>query len=152
MRKIMTAFVAVGVLALSACGGDDDDTADDDKTDETDDNDTSSSIEATGPAADTPFCQQAVGLFDGTETSAALDAAQGIEPPAELAADWQSWIEGIEKLEDSGAPVDTSDPAAAAEYEKIFRSAEKVLAYIGTECGAPGFAPPSSDTTIGADS
>jgi hypothetical protein len=152
MRKTMTAFVAVGVLALGACG--DDDNADDDtNTDETDDdNSTDTTLKATGPAADTPFCQDVVGLFDGTETSAAIDAARTIEPPAELAQDWETWINGIEELEASGEPPDTSDPAAAAELEATFRSAEKVIGYIGTECGAPGFTPPSSDTTIGADS
>lgn len=159
MRTTMTALVVAGALLLGACGGDDDDTADEDKS--TDENDTNTDVEADGPAADTPFCKDVLELFSNSETQAnatdeAIAAARAIEPPAELAEDWDKWIGGVEQMSAPDAQLDPADPNAVASAEDVYESAQNVFTYIGTECGAPGFVPPTDSgavtTTEGSDS
>ena len=149
MRKTMTGFLAVGVLLLGACGGDDDDKADDGT--KTDEESTDNPITGDGPAADTPFCQDVLELFNGSTNvdaaSEAIAAAREIEPPDELADDWDKWISGVAEMSSPDVTLDPSDPAAAAAYQEVYEAAGNVFAYIGTECGAEGFAPPSTDPT-----
>lgn len=160
MRTTMTALVVAGALLVGACGGDDDDTADDDK--KTDETDTNTDVEADGPAADTPFCKDVLELFNSPDTQAnatdeAIAAARAIEPPAELAEDWDKWIGGVAEMSAPDAALDPNDPEAATAAQDVYQSAQNVFTYIGTECGAPGFVPPADSgaattTTEGQDS
>jgi hypothetical protein len=137
MRKMITALVAAGLLFAGACGGDDDDSAD------------ASGTGNGGGGGE--FCEQAVALFSDTsnDTDAALTAAEALDPPDEIADDWQKLVEGSRDAAEATANIDPNDPDAAAafseQYQDLIEASTNVYQYLGDECGMEGFTPPAAD-------
>jgi hypothetical protein len=141
----MTALAAAGVLLLGACGGDDDDAKGNDKQD-----DSSTDAGETGAKADSGFCKDVVALLTSTETASpaqAIAAAKKLDPPAELADDWDAWVSGIESMDTTSPSFDPNDPEASGKYQEMYAATQKVFTYIQNECGMAEAGPPSSTAT-----
>jgi hypothetical protein len=148
MRKMITALVAAGLLFLVACGGDDDDSTTDAGQDETG----ADAADNGGGGGGGEFCDQAAALFQPTgdaDPDEQLAAAEALEPPAEIAEDWQKLVEGSRDAAEATANIDPNDPDAAAEfseqYQDLIEASTNVYAYLGDECGLEGFEPPAAD-------
>jgi hypothetical protein len=147
--------VAAAVVLLTACSGSDgDDSA---SSESRSSSASSSSSETTGEQADSEFCTEAAAVqeevsstFTGESDVSALptilqdaaDRIRGIEPPAELEADWASFADGIERIAQA-AQVDFNDPEAAAAFQQEVAGLQQefgtafdnVGQYLSTECG-----------------
>jgi len=144
--------VAAAVVLLSACGG-------------SDEGSSASSSGETGAAAsessaepaDSQFCteaatiQERVGASFDEQDPASLGLAlqdgaaeiRGIEPPAEIASDWNVLADGLDQIAAAFSEVDLTDPAAQqalgqkiAELQGPLDSAStNVENYLRDECG-----------------
>jgi hypothetical protein len=160
MRRTLTVCrsglsVAAAVVLLTACGGSDDggSTA----ASETTASETSSSASETS-AANEEFCaqastiQQRVGstLTDQTDPAAIPTALQeaateirAIEPPEEIAADWNALADGVEQIAAAFSGIDFNDPNALATFQQEIAALEtqlgdastNVQTYLAEECG-----------------
>jgi len=157
MRRILPACgtalsVAAAVVLLSACGGSDEDNSAAGSSEAT-----SSASESGAPAAGSQFCTEAAGIQEKVGASfdeqdpAGLGAAlkegaaeiRGIEPPAEIAADWNALADGLDQIAVAFAEVDLTDPAAQqvlgqkiAELQGPLDTAStNVETYLREECG-----------------
>jgi hypothetical protein len=142
MRKMIAALVAAGLLFTAACGGDDDDSADAGSGDG-------------GGGGGGEFCDRAVALFSDTDIDdeEAIAQLESIEPPDEIADDWQTLVEGTQAA--NAEDIDVSDPEAAAEFEEqyddLIDASANVYNYLGEECDMEGFSPVDpSDLDTGA--
>ncbi len=160
MRGFQRAGVvlALGVLALSGCGGADDDpgasgsAATDSPTEER-------SAEATGGDAD-GFCAEVEAAQDQLDSvmdnealvdpsaaldvvDEALDTMRSIDPPAEIAEDWAAVTSFTEDMISALDDIDVTDPAALEELgrdleqnaEALEDAADRVDRYLEDECG-----------------
>jgi hypothetical protein len=142
MRKMTTALVAAGLLFTAACGGDDDDSADG----------------GGGGGGDSGgFCDEAVAVFNATDLDEdGIEQLRSIEPPGEIADDWQTMVEGMEAA--NAGDLDVNDPEAAAEFEEqyadLMEATTSVSEYLSTECGLNEVSPddPSDLDTGESDS
>ena len=148
MRKKITALVAAGLLFVVACSGDDDDTATD-AAQQDGGGDNNANANGGGDAGD--FCEQAGALFQssgGTDPADQLAAAEALEPPAEIAGDWETLLQGSQMTDEGTANLDPNDPNAAAEfqeqYQALMEATTNVYTYLGEDCGLEGFTPPST--------
>jgi hypothetical protein len=119
-RKILGASAAPALLlALAGCG--DDDSGD------------------SGDSASGSFCEEAEPLADeGLEGDGALETIQGIDPPDELAEDWNILVEVLEAVPDTdGADTDGGEQATenTAIEERIQAAVDNVTEYLDSECG-----------------
>ena len=156
IRVLRQALLTLALLALVAgCSGGGDD---DDSTDEATDAATDQATDGDGG----DFCEQAQDLQDelgeGTDDSLSdegfeqlqtlHDAFQDIEPPDEIAEDWEANIEGLEQLIDiveaaREEGIDEDTPADDPRVEQLFTdlgeldtsASEAVIAYLEEECG-----------------
>ena len=163
MRGLQRARVVLvlGVLALSGCGGDDEPGASDPDsaaTDATSAEPTEEMTEQT-PGAD-GFCaeveaarDQLDSVVDGetlVDPSAALDVVddalermRSIDPPAEIAEDWEAVRSFTQEMITALDEIDVTDPAALEELgreleqnaEALEDAADRVDRYIEDECG-----------------
>ena len=144
--------VAAAVVLLSACGGSDEDSSAASSSEAT-----SSASESSAPAAGSQFCTEAAGIqekvgasFDeqdpaslGTALKEGAAEIRGIEPPAEIAADWNALADGLDQIAAAFAEVDLTDPAAQqvlgqkiAELQGPLDTAStNVETYLRDECG-----------------
>ena len=149
----LAAVVATGALLLGACGGDDDDAEGSQRSDapettarpdsDADDATTTtaggSDEGATGSSANADeigemdFCdgfRAAIRLDSAT----ALAGARQLEPPDQIAADWQVFLDFAE----SSMSADPA-PGSAADVEAAGAAAQEatthILDYVGQECG-----------------
>ncbi len=163
MRRTLSACrgglsLAAAVVLLTACGGSDDESASSESSASSSSSAAgSSAAETTGAQADSEFCSQAAEVqervtstFTGeTDPSAlptvlqeAVTQIRGIEPPAELEADWTAFADGIERIAQA-AQVDFNDPNAVAQFQaevsglqqEFGASFDNVGAYLTNECG-----------------
>ena len=161
MRGFQRAGVvlALGVLALSGCGGEDDDGA------------AGSGPTATGGSAATPsdeaptgdadsFCAEVEAARDQLDSvmdnealvdpsaaldvvDEALDTMRSIDPPAEIAEDWEAVTSFTDDMISALADIDVTDPAALEELsqdleqnaEALEDAADRVDRYLEQECG-----------------
>src|SRR3712207_91898 len=144
MRRTLTvcrdglAVTAAAVL-LTACGGSGDDTASSESASET----TSSASETTAEAADSEFCTDAAAIqervtstFDAQSDPSTLpqalqqaaQAVRDVEPPQEIAADWEALAGGIDQIAAAIANVDFNDPNAAQTFTQEIAPLEQELA------------------------
>ncbi|HET6686843.1 MAG TPA: hypothetical protein VFH02_10010 [Jiangellaceae bacterium] len=163
MRGLQRAAVVLmlGVLALSGCGGDDDPGASDADSAATDASSAEPTGEMTGetPGADS-FCaeveaarDQLDSVVDGetlVDPSAALDVVddaletmRSIDPPAEIAEDWEAVRSFTEEMITALDEIDVTDPAALEDLgrdleqnaEALQDAADRVDRYLEDECG-----------------
>lgn len=120
MRQMVTALVATGVVVTSACG---------------DDGESASPRE---------FCEGAESFMNegaafnepgSAAADAALDEAEELDPPDEIAADWSTLIRGARAL----AELDAEDPGSSGglppEAQEMAAASSNVYRYLGEECG-----------------
>ena len=64
------------------------------------------------------------------------DTMGSIEPPAEIADDWDTMVDGFERLQD----VDFSDPESfnEADFAEADEASGRVVEYLEEECGIDG--------------
>jgi hypothetical protein len=145
--------VAAAVVLLTACGGSDDETSASSSSSES----SSSSSETSTKASDSEFCTQAGGIEDRVNTSfdqsdpAALGQTlrqvagevKAIEPPAEIADDWNTLAAAVEQIATALESTDLNDPAAQQSVgaqlgqlqTELEASATNVENYLASECG-----------------
>ena len=165
-RATIAALLATGVLLLGACSdGDDDAKKDDDKSSESDDQNAADAgdngdaandgpiIDPDAPEADSEFCKGAIEVVsmdvsaDAAGTTDALEAAGALDPPDEIAAEWDKVISTALALQD----VDPNDPAASQQAMEAYTDIEdenaKIVSYLQEQCGIDTGTPdPSTDT------
>jgi hypothetical protein len=118
-RMVGLAAVPALLLTAAACGDDDD--------------------SAGGGAS---FCDAANDMNDRFDTiddptsdefGEALDAIRSLDPPAEIAEDWETMVGAFENLSD----VDLEDPEALANLDigELEAASERVSTYMEEECG-----------------
>jgi hypothetical protein len=131
MRRTLIGVVAAGALVLGACGDDDDSSASDD-----------------GSSGD--FCTTMEELVtaasnDESDPEAAQETLSNLEPPAEIADEWEQYVPLITR----GGDIDPNDPEAQAEYQEELQNASEAGAainrYLEEECGL------TEDTSSGGD-
>jgi hypothetical protein len=124
-RRVL-GLVAVPALlvGLAACGDDDDDTA-----------------------GGGDFCDQAESLNETFEqiddpTSAefgeALDRIRAMDPPEEIADDWNQLVQALEGFEDIDLENPDPEALAALDSEEMQASGARVDDYLAEECGIEG--------------
>jgi hypothetical protein len=146
---------AAAVVLLTACGGSDDDTT----ASETSSSSTSSASETaenTAPQADSEFCTEAAAIQERVTASLsgpdqsdlgqifqqASEEIRAIEPPADIAADWASFADGIQRFAEI-SQIDFEDPNAYAQWQAEAQQIQtefgpafaNVQTYLATECG-----------------
>ena len=136
--------VSAAVLLLTACSGG---AA----------NDTSGSASEKSAAGTTAaagdFCSRAADLDERVDAAVASrdDASvpdafralatelRGIEPPAEIAADWETQADGLDQLADAVAELDLTKPDSFAKLEEIgsglSTASDNVGKYLEANCG-----------------
>ena len=115
MRRFVAGVAVVGLLMAAGCGGDDDSTSSEaieefcDGFNEV--NEQFSNIDVTDPGA----------LED------ALDMLRGLDPPEEIAGEYETVLEGFEKLSE----IDITDRDAVAEVQEDLPEAEEAFNTVG---------------------
>ena len=111
------------LLALVACGDDDD---------------------GSGDSAGGDFSEQARSLSDRYDEMEeptreqfgdALDAIRSMDPPAEIAGDWDTMMDALEGFEDIDLENPDPEPMAALEDPEAQEASDRVDAYMSDECG-----------------
>ncbi len=118
----------------------------------------SSASKGTGERADSEFCAAATALQEqvaatlggqpdpATVQTALQQAATGfraVEPPEEIAADWNTLGDGVEQIATALASTDFDDPTERTAYQEqvgqlqtqVGPASADVGAYLGEECG-----------------
>jgi hypothetical protein len=115
MRRFVAGVAVVGLLMAAGCGGDDDSTSSE-AIDEfcdgfNDVNEQFSDINVTDP-----------GALDG-----ALDMLRDLDPPEEIADEYEKVLEGFERLSE----IDITDRNAVAEVQEDLPEAEEAFNTVG---------------------
>jgi hypothetical protein len=118
----LSVVAAIAVAVVAACGGSDG---------------------AGGDRATRAFCDEYAGYQDrfsaGASYSDVLEALRALDPPAEIADDFSALALAVEAM----TTVDTSDPAAVAEFQEGTSTAAQeananILEYVASECDGDG--------------
>jgi hypothetical protein len=118
----LTAAAAITVVVGAACGGGDG---------------------AGGDRATRAFCDEYADYQDrfsaGASYGDVLEALRALDPPPEIADDFSALARAVEAM----TTVDTSDPAAVAEFQEETSTAAQeangnILEYVASECGGEG--------------
>jgi ABC-type glycerol-3-phosphate transport system substrate-binding protein len=140
VRRTGVAVVAAGAL-LTACGG---------STDEASPSSSSS--------AGSDFCTEAAAIqervsstlgdeVDLAKLPPALEQAaaeiRAVEPPEEIAADWATFADGVERIGAAIASVDLDDPNASTTFQRevaplqqqLVPASTNVATYLREQCG-----------------
>jgi hypothetical protein len=142
---------AAAVVLLAACGG---------GGSEADSSATGSAAqpdagETTAGSREADFCTQAAGIdervdealadLEGNDPSVGeafrqiAEELRAIEAPDEIAADWNALAGGLDRLSESFADFDVTDPESLAAMEKaegdLSRASSNVENYLRDECG-----------------
>jgi hypothetical protein len=161
MRRTLTACrtglsVAAAVVLLSACGGSDEGSSAAGSSEAE-----SSAPESSAEPADSQFCtdaaaiQERVGstLNDQSDPAALPQALQeaateirAVEPPPEIAADWESLADGVDQIATAFSGLDFNDPNALATFQQqvgqlqaqLGTASTNVENYLREECGIEG--------------
>jgi hypothetical protein len=116
MRRFVAGVAVVGLLMAAGCGGDDDD--------------------STSSEAIEEFCDgfnevnEQFSNIDVTDSSAledALDMLRDLDPPEEIADEYDTVLEGFEKLSE----IDLTDQDAVAQVQEDLPEAEEAFNTVG---------------------
>lgn len=160
MGKIATAWLAAGLLLVAACGDDGEDSDDTEASSATPEDEVEWNT-------DIPFCAQ-FGDLEGkwggvqeVDSTEVLDDFEDLEAPEEIAAEWDTFMEGFEVQAGFPEP-DPEDEEAVADYQEKVTSAledidqtefndamSKIDAFVTGEClsGGDGGGDESTTTT-----
>jgi hypothetical protein len=158
MRRTLTACrtgiaVAAAVVLLAACGSDGDGSSSPQASETS-----AEATESSAPEEDSEFCREASTIqqrVDSTLTDqsdldalpqtlqAAAAEIRAIEPPDEIAADWEALAGGVEQIAAALGSLDFDDPNALATFqEQIGRlqadlgtASTNVQNYLSEQCG-----------------
>jgi hypothetical protein len=149
-RTLLTCHAALAgaaaIVLLAACGGGDsgaDSTA------------TESAAETTPGSGEADFCTQAAGIdervdealadLEGNDPSVAdafrqiAEELRSIEAPAAIAPDWEALAGGLDRMSESFADFDVTDPESLAAMEQaqgdLTEASTNVETYLRDECG-----------------
>jgi hypothetical protein len=142
---------AAVILLLAACGGGGDD-ADSSGAGDTSE---SAATETSAAAGEGDFCAQAAELDERVESAlsdlegddpSVADAfdqlsqeLRAMDPPDEIAADWDAMAGGLDRLAAAFADFDLTDPDSLAALEEaegeLTTASENVETYLRDECG-----------------
>jgi hypothetical protein len=148
--------VAAAVVLLSACGGSDEGGSAAGSTEAE-----SSAPETSAEPADSQFCTEAAAiqdrvgstLSDQSDPTAIPQALQeaatqirAVEPPPEIAADWESLADGVDQIATAFGSLDFNDPNALATFQQqvgqlqaqLGTASTNVETYLREECGIEG--------------
>jgi hypothetical protein len=157
MRRTLTACrsglsLAAAVVLLTACGGSDEEESASSTAS------SSSTAESNADAAGSEFCSEAGSIEERLNTTIqgsadpeslpqalqeAADEIRSIQPPDEIASDWNALADGVEQVAAAVAQVDFSDPKALETFEQqigeleseLFSASTNVENYLREECG-----------------
>jgi hypothetical protein len=154
MHRILTPCrtglsVVTAVLLLTACGGSD--------GNEAAPSSRSTTAATSSPQADSEFCTEAASIqerigatFDESDPSSLSQVLEegaaeirAIEPPPEIADDWNTLADGFEQIAAALADVDLNDPAAQQSLQaqlgqlqaELTTASANVQKYLAEECG-----------------
>jgi hypothetical protein len=153
LRTALTTTAAVALLA--ACSGGDD-TAAPSSSSATSSPAATTTAEASGAGSE--FCTQAQELVtqlqgavtDSSDPSSlpqvlqqAADGFDAVEPPAEIAGDWNALADGTRQLSDAFGQADFTNPQSAAQFQQTAAQLEGQLSgastnverYLSEQCG-----------------
>lgn len=142
---------AAAVVLLAACGGVDSG-ADSSATGSAAEPD---AAETTAGSGEADFCTQAAGIdervddaladLEGNDPSVAeafrqiADELRAIKAPDEIATDWNALTSGLDRLSESFADFDVTDPESLAAMEQaegdLSEASANVETYLRDECG-----------------
>ena len=145
--------MAAALVVLSGCGS-----SGDDRSSDAGPAPSSAAEDTGGQAAESEFCTAATALQEQVVTtlgerpdpSAVRTALQqtaagfrAVEPPQEIAADWNTLGDGVEQIATALASTDVEDPAGRAALEEqvgqlqaqVGPASAAVGAYLRDECG-----------------
>jgi hypothetical protein len=142
---------AAAVVLLAACGGGDSG-ADSSATGSAAEPD---AAETTAGSGEADFCTQAAGIdervddaladLEGNDPSVAeafrqiADELRAIKAPDEIATDWNAMTSGLDRLSESFADFDVTDPESLAAMEQaegdLSEASANVETYLRDECG-----------------
>ena len=116
MRRLVAGAAVVGLLMAAGCGGDDDDGTSSESIEEFCDgfnevNERFSNIDVTDPG----------------ELENALDMLRDLDPPGEIADEYQTVLDGFQRLSD----IDITDQNAVAEVQEDLPDAEEAFNTVG---------------------
>lgn len=149
---------AAAVVLLTACGGSGDDTSASESTSSSSSSSAAETTENTAPQADSEFCTSAAAIQEritasflgesdpssfGDLFAQVAQEIEALEPPAELAADWAQFAQGVNEIATVSAGVDFTDQAASAQWQQDVAAIQtqygaaftNVQSYLTTECG-----------------
>jgi hypothetical protein len=148
------------VLLITACGGGSDDSA---SSTTSPASSSAAETSSAAPQAGSEFCTKAADFgnsinssFDSNDPAQltqglqkAADGVRAIEPPAEIADDWNALADGLEKVSKTLDGADINDPKVAAQVQTDIQSLAEpsthVQTYLQEQCGidTEGTASPS---------
>jgi hypothetical protein len=116
MRRLVAGVAVVGLLAAAGCGGDDDDSTSSESIEEFCDgfnevNEQFSNIDVTDPG----------------ELENALDMLRDLDPPEEIADEYQTVLDGFQRLSE----IDITDQDEVAEVQEDLPDAEEAFNTVG---------------------
>jgi hypothetical protein len=119
-RVVGLAAVPALLVGLAACGDDDDDSAGGSFCDQAE------SLNETFDSIDDPTSDQ---------FSEALDRIRSMDPPEEIADDWNQLVTALDGLED--IDLENPDPEALADFDTdaMQEASDRVDEYMADECG-----------------
>jgi hypothetical protein len=137
MRRTAIGLAAAALFVFAACGGDDDDASGDNGS----------------SGSGSEFCQEFTELTQqgpaaGSDPESVIEAMRALNPPQEIADDFNLTIEGAElqaQMASSGAEPDPELVAQFQENQEAYTQAnESIQQYLSSECEI-GSTPPSSE-------
>jgi hypothetical protein len=158
-------LVAAAAVLLTACGGSAEDEAAQSSAAQSSAAQ-SSAAQSSAAASESDFCTQAAGIEDRidatlggqTDPTALPQAMQeaaaeirDIEPPDEIASDWNALADGVEQIAAAFGAIDFNDPGARVTLEReigqltsqLSGASTNVENYLRDECGIEPTAPTS---------
>jgi hypothetical protein len=171
MRRTLTVCrnglsVAAAAVLLTACGGSDEGNSSSSASGET-----SSSASGSAASADSEFCTAAASIQERIASTLneqsdpsslpqtlqqAAEEVRAVEPPDEIAADWATFADGLERIAQVFGSIDPNDPNAAATLQQqlqqlqaeLGQATTNVQTYLQEECGLePDPTEPASPTS-----
>jgi hypothetical protein len=152
---LRAALAGAAAVVLSGCGGS---SGGNDASSSSSSATTATPTTASAKAADSAFCQQAQQLVtkvqstlgstsDQSQLPAQLqqvaDALHGVQPPAEVATDWNAFADDIAALGQAYANTNFNDPQSTATFQqtatqlqgKLTSEGAHLESFLGSQCG-----------------